>query len=558
MRRAPRAPGNPAVAADPVDACIVGSGAGGGPVALALAKAGMRVVVLEKGPDYRQRDFVHDELNVVRRNFFVPFVADEPHVYRAGAAEAGERTTFGWIACCAGGGTAHWAGYSLRVSPDDLSARTRTGGIAGASLVDWPIGYEELEPYFERAEREIGVSGVAGQSPFEPPRRHDYPLPPLAAHPLARRVDEATVSLGWHPYPVPRALLSQPYRGRRACVYCDLCASYGCEVGAKGSTAAALLPRAVQTGRCEIRCDAMASGVRVDAQGRAAAVAYVDRSGGRHEQAARFVVLACSTIETPRLLLNSATSMHPQGLANASGLVGKNLMLLTRGGGSADFLYGGRAGIEDLADPTPFVGRAVRDHYAAAGTLIFDFAPLSPISAAEKLGAGPGGKAVWGKALKDRLRAHWREGKHLEFEAFAECLPVEANAVDLATDVKDRFGLPAARITFAHHPDDRRRSERLVGRGGELLAAMRPDRTGTPTAAETFDVLQCGTCRFGTDPARSVLDRDCQAHDVPNLYVTDGSFMPTSGAVPNTLTILANAFRVADAIVARAKRRDIP
>ncbi len=308
-----------------VDVCIVGSGAGGGAMALELSRGGMRVVVLEKGRAYRTADFVHDEVRIVRRNFFVPFVADEPHVVRASADEEGELSNFGWISCCVGGGTVHWAGYVFRLSPNDFRRATLTGGVAGASVADWPITYEELAPYYDRAEKEIGVSGAAGGSPFEPPRQSEYPLPPLRSHPIARALDEAAARVGLHPYSTPRALLSRPYLGRRACVYCHFCASYGCEVAAKGSSADALLPRALATGKCELRPRCMATHIRTDAQGRATSVVYLDETGVEREQKARVIVVACSTVESPRLLLNS------NGLANSSGLVGKNLMFLTSG-----------------------------------------------------------------------------------------------------------------------------------------------------------------------------------------------------------------------------------
>ena len=543
---------------DAVDVCIVGSGAGGSAAALGLAQAGMRVVVLEKGPRLQRDQLVHDELVVVRRNLFVPFVADEPHLRRAGAEDQAERGTFGWISCVVGGGTVHWAGYSFRLHPNDFRKRTITGGVAGASLADWPIGYDELEPWYDLAERELGVSGMAGASPFEPPRSRPFPLPPIKEHPLATVVDTASSSLGLHAYPTPRAVLSQPYQGRAACMYCDFCASYGCEVGAKGSTPDALLPKAEGTSRCVVRARTMASEVRLDAAGRARSVIYLDDQGVEREQRARVVVLACSAIETPRLLLRSTSSLFPDGLANFSGNVGKHVMFLSKSGVAADFLFERAVAIAGLDVRHPFIGRAVRDHYDDAGTIVVDFAPVSPMAVAERLSIRDDGGTLWGSALKDRLRRYYREGKHVDVEGFSETLPREQNRVELDHAVTDRFGLPVARVTFEHHDDDLRRSAALAGRGHELLAAMKPDRLEDAQSGGTFDVLQMGSCRFGSDPRTSVLDGDCRTHDVDNLYVVDGSFMPSSGAVPPTLTIMANAFRVADGIAARARRGELP
>lgn len=543
--------------AEVVDACIVGSGAGGSMAALALAQAGMSVALLEKGPRLSRGQAVHDELTVVRRNLFVPFVADDPHLVRERADDEAARGTFGWISCVVGGGTVHWAGYAMRLHPDDFRRRTLTGGVEGATLADWPFGYHELEPWYERAERALGVSGKSG-APFEPPRKSDYPLPPIVEHPLARAVDDAAERMGLHAFPTPRAVLSQPYQGRAACHYCDFCASYACEAGAKGSMPDAILPAAEATGRCQVRARAMAKEVRVDAAGRARSVVYLDDKGVEHEQRARVVLLACSAIETPRLLLMSTSSRFPDGLANFSGNVGRNIMFLTKSGVAADFDYRRTVTIEGLEIRHPFIGRAIRDFYSSAGTLVIDFAPPSPMAVAERLSIADDGGTLWGKALKDRLRRYYRDAQHVDVEGFSESWPRPDNRVELDSAVRDRLGLPAARVTFQHHGDDPRRSAALAALGHQLLTAMAADRVDEPQSGGTFDVLQAGSCRCGDDPATSVLDRDCRAHDVDNLYVVDGSFMPTSGAVPPTLTIMANALRVADAIVARAGRGELP
>src|SRR5579883_1620 len=238
---------------DPVDAVIIGSGAGGAPVALELANAGLRVVLLDKGRRHRDEEFDHDEIEMCRRTFFVPSVTDEPHTVRHGDAAPATPTSDGWISNIVGGGTVHMAGYFHRLHPVDFRLRLTLGEIPNSTVVDWPIHYSDLEPHYCRAEREIGVSGVARAHPFEEPRSADYPLPPLNENAFARRIDAACARLGFHPFPTPRAIVSRSYRGRPACMFCALCASYGCEIGAKSSTLVSLIPAAEATGRCEVR-----------------------------------------------------------------------------------------------------------------------------------------------------------------------------------------------------------------------------------------------------------------------------------------------------------------
>jgi choline dehydrogenase-like flavoprotein/catechol 2,3-dioxygenase-like lactoylglutathione lyase family enzyme len=538
-----------------VDAVVVGSGAGGGPVALTLARAGYKVVVLEKGSAYDQRDFVNDEIRFCRRDFFVPYTSDEPHV-RVGQGGRSWRTNEGWTACCVGGATVHMAGFTYRLHPEDLRLRSLLGEVSGADLADWPISWEELLPYYERAEIELGVSGEARQNPFETFRR-PLPLPPLPSNGIAKLMEQACRTLGYHPFQTARAILSRAWQGRARCQLSFFCASYGCETGAKSSVLAAILPKALATGNCQVRPLSMVHTVEVDSGGRATGVRYFDRQGNEKRLGAAVVVLACSPIETARLLLKSRSKPHRDGLANASGQVGRNLMFTGLATGTAEF---------DRADPRmksidwrqPFVDRSFQDFYVIdretssrrkGGTVSFLFPHANPIFTAERL-ATEGGRLVWGKALKDALRHVTREVRELEFEVFSETLPTPESRVTLDPTVKDRWGQPVARFETRPHPVDGEVNRVLVGKGLEVLGAMGGKHAKATRVAEQTYWLQAGTCRFGDDPQRSVLNRDCRAHDVPNLFVTDGSFLPTSGGVPTTLTVEANALRVGDRIVA--------
>jgi choline dehydrogenase-like flavoprotein len=550
------------MANDPVDVVVVGSGAGGAPVARELASAGIRVVMLDKGRRYRDEEFDHDEIRMCRRTFFNTSLNDEPHTLRYGASGQATKTTAGWVSSIVGGGTVHMAGWFHRLHPVDFKLRSALGVDArGSTLVDWPLGYEDLEPYYARVESEVGVSGVWRRHPFEEPRTADFPMPPLAENGAGRQIDAACAKLGYHAFPTPMAILSQARAGRDACMFCALCASYGCEIGAKSSTLAALIPAAEATGRCEVRPECMAIEIPVDSSGRATGVVYRTASGEHAFQPARCVVVACTAIESARLLLLSRSARFPNGLANGSGLVGKNLVFSGETKGEAMFKRQGREDQPWLNDPLPFVQRSLQDFYfldrpiggvRKAGTIIFALAHPNPILTAERI-AGSGSGARWGARLKQALRDEARGARTLTFETFAEFLPTSGTYVDLDPDVKDRWGQPVARITLDRHPLDAPANRLLATRGKEILDAMGPDSSRITEDDGQDMVLQGGTCRFGKDAATSVLDLDCRAHAVPNLYVSDGSFMPTLGGVPPTLTIMANAFRVGERLVARFK-----
>jgi choline dehydrogenase-like flavoprotein len=550
------------MALDPVDVVVVGSGAGGAPMALQLGRAGFKVVLLEKGPRYTETDFTHDEISISRRNFFMPLPWDEPHLWRVGPNGKYSRTNHAWTANCVGGGTVHMSGFFYRLKPVDFRMKSMLGAPAGSTVVDWPIRYEDLLPYYEQVEEEIGVSGLATNHPWAEPRRKPYPLPPLQEHPIAREIDRAGKKIGVHPHPTSRAILSRPYKGRMACSYCPLCGSYGCEVGAKSSTHAALVPQALATGNVELRPQCMARSIEVTADGRAKSVVYLDAAGVTREQPAKWVVVSCTAVESARLLLNSQSSRWPKGLANDSGLVGKNLTFSGFGRSRASFRISKRKERWPwLDDPAPFVQRSLSDHYVLpastklgsrkGGAIGFLWEHPAPISAGIVLAQG-GEKGVFGKALKDRFRL-FRDSKVLQFETYAEWLPTPGTSVSVEPNVKDRYGIPVAAITIDRHPADLPVTRYLIDRGEELLKAMEPDAVWRVTEAGETTILQHGTCRFGKDPASSVLDPDCRAHSVPNLYVVDGSFMPTSGGNPNTLTIMANAYRVADRMVKRVR-----
>jgi choline dehydrogenase-like flavoprotein len=544
------------------DVLIIGSGAGGGPLALRLSQAGLDVLVLEKGPHYRRADYRHDEVAMAtHRGFFVPKVSDEPHVVVDGTDSSvrARLTTLGWTACCVGGGTAHMGAALYRFHPDDFRVRSRLGSFE--SVADWPYAYDELEPYYAIAEREIGVAGVGGLTPVEGPRSAPFPMPPLRSHPIAGALDDACATLGVHAFPTPRGINSRPYGGRPACTFCDFCAGFGCPTGARGSTQEALLSRAQQTGRCEIRALAMVRAITTDHRGQATGCLYLDADGGEHEIRARVVCVCCSAVESARLLLLSSSSRFPDGLANGSGMVGRNLQFHTGSAARGRFRYD-RHSAALRHDRNPFIGRSVMDYYflpggvspfAKGGLLRFDFERQTPIARAQRIARTTSGY-VWGAPLRKRLREHFCDYRDVELEVFHDFVPNDATFVSLDPRVRDKWGLPVARIALSVVDHHRRAGEWLVDRGREILDAMGADESAARDIGYVTDVMAHGTCRSGSDPCTSVVDPFCRAHEVPNLFVVDGSFMPTSGGAPSTLTILANSFRSADHILGEARR----
>ncbi len=541
-----------------VDVVIVGSGAGASPIAAELSRIGAQVLVLEKGPYYTVRDFTHDEVAICLRDFWQPWPSQEPRVLvRDNTPPRLGRE--GWTASCVGGGTVHMSGFTYRLHENDFQLATKLGGLSGTDLADWPISLEELSPYYDKVEARIGVSGESGTNPWET-RSRPYPLPPLPAHPASKLVEQAARSQGFHPFPTPRAIVSRPYAGRPACSLLGLCGDWGCETGAKSSMLATLIPEAEATGRCEIRPRSMVCRI-LTRQGKASGVEYIDSQGALHRVNARVVVVAATAIESARLLLLSQ-------IANGSGLVGKNLTFSNFGKATAVFNRHellARLGPKNFQ--LPFLQCSIQDDYwmeksslacPKGGTYNFLLAYPNVINAGIRLFLDSG-KKLWGAPLKERIRQYFHDEVWIEFEIFGEFLPWKECYVDLDPQVKDRWQLPVARIHVKHHPKDVLTNTNMVKRGMDILKAMQPapQRVYPWTWGSTTFHLQHGTCRFGNNPSLSVLDRNCQSHEVENLYVTDGSFMPTSGGVPATPTILANSFRVADHLCERFKRREI-
>jgi len=536
---------------DEVDFVIVGSGAAGGVMAHELARSGFSVVVLEQGPWLTEKDFSHDSEIYVPPEKRVGY--NPPTTQRANESEKaqpGNHVSYGRLV---GGGTVHFTANYWRQPEIEFEQATRLGVPEGSSMADWPIRYRDLEPYYTKVEWEIGVSGKAG-NPFEPWRSKGYPLPPLPIKSEGVLCERGATKLGWHAWPAPMAILSRPYRGRAACVACGLCGGYGCEMRAKSSTLVAMIPGAVATMRCEIRPNSCVRKVETGPNGRVTGLTYFDSNKREVFQRAKAVVLSANGVETPRLLLLSASGAFPDGLANSSGQVGRNLMNNPGAGSTALFEHevNGWKGVQcsrvvwDFLDPPKGLGL-----YGGGGI------DMRKAGIGRSGGSWPG-EPTWGREWKRRARTYACNGASTN--SHQSMLPVASNRIDLDPEIRDAWGLPVSRITSTDHPLDLRLRQFFADRARELLEAAGPVKISDPQVVRPRPgggEHLLGTCRMGKDPRTSVINADHRAHDVPNLFLVDGSSMVTSGRGQPTMTIQALAFRAADRIAQLAKARSI-
>ncbi len=511
-----------------VDFAIVGTGAGGGTLAARLAERGFTVVAFDAGPFWRPlEDFASDEAEQQKLYWRDDRITGGADPIALGGNNSGRGV---------GGSTVHFSMISLRWRPDWFRTRSRLG-----YGVDWPIGYEDLAPYYDEVEQALKVSGPV-RYPWGPKRRrYPYRSHPVNAAGLVLARGAERLGIDWAP--VPLATVSAP-RGRSPpCVYRGFC-NFGCSTNAKQSVLVAWMPRALKAG-AEIRDMAMVGRIELGAEGRATGLHY-RREGQWRFQAARHIVVAGYAIETPRLLLNSACPSFPNGLANSSGLVGTHLMTHSGPGVWATFE-------EEIRWYKGPPNMAVTEHwnYTSAGKDFpghYAFMSQGPLPRAwAQIVAGARG--LWGPAL----RAEMLKYNHMAgLVPVGETEPQAANRVELADDV-DQHGLRIPRVIFGYSDNDRRLIEHAKCYQADLLETA--GGRNLWTSHDTSHLL--GGCRMGSDPKTSVVDGDGRSWDIPNLWICDGSLFPTSGGVNPSLTIQALACRTAAGIEALAARGEL-
>jgi choline dehydrogenase-like flavoprotein len=509
---------------------IVGSGAGGGTLGNELAQKGINVVILEAGTRHEIQDFINDE--------WASF---------AQLAWTDMRTTSGtwrihrdfpnlpaWIVKAVGGSTTHWAGASLRFAEHEFRAASTYGQLPGANLLDWPITLAELEPYYARAEDKMGTTGTND-------------IPRLPGNNNFRVLAAGARKLGYNEVHTGNmSINSRPRDGRGSCQQIGFCFQ-GCKSGAKWSTLYTEIPKGEATGHLEVRPGSMAVKIEHDASGKVTGVLYADGSGAIHRQKARVVAVAGNSIESPRLLLNSATPMFPDGLANSSGQIGRNYMRHMTGSVYAAFerpvhMYRGTtmAGIvRDEARHDPSRG--------FAGGYEMETLSLGVPFMAAFLDPG-----AWGRDFTSALDMYanmagmWLVG---------EDMPQESNRVTLDPVAKDRFGLPVASVHFDDHANDLAMRAHAYKQGAAVYEAVGAKRVIHTTPYPSTHNM--GTNRMSANARDGVLNKWGQTHDMPNLFVSDGSQFTTGAACNPTLTIVALAIRQAETIAGMMGKRDI-
>jgi choline dehydrogenase-like flavoprotein len=500
---------------------VVGTGAGGGTLANELAQKGVKVVALEAGGRYLPQDYLNDEWEA-----FVQLSWLDTRTTSGDWRVARDFSGLpAWIVKAVGGSTVHWAGASLRFQAHEWKARATYGEIAGANLLDWPIDAAEMDPWYAAAEAKMGVTLTNG-------------LPGLPGNNNYKVFEKGAKALGYREVSTGRMAINSVDRdGRVACHQTGFCFQ-GCKWGAKWSTAYTEIPLGEATGKLEVREHAHVLRIEHDASGKVTGVLYADKDGAQHLQKARVVAVAGNSIESPRLLLNSASAMFPDGLANGSGQVGRNYMRHMTGSVYAVFdkpvrMWRGTtmAGIvQDEARHDPARG-------FAGGYEMETLALGLPFMAAF---LDPG---AWGREFTSALDGYenmagmWLVG---------EDMPQASNGVTLHPDIKDQHGLPVPNVHFTDHPNDIAMRNHAYAQGAAIYDAVGATRTfPTPPYPSTHNL---GTNRMSARPEDGVVDKWGRAHEVKNLYVSDGSVFTTGAAENPTLTIVALAIRQADHI----------
>lgn len=564
------------------DVVIVGFGAAGGPLATELALAGYSVVALERGPYMTtQRDFAQAQLDTLRwrvRGGLLPDFEDLPFTFRTDENSEARPARY-IMASMVGGASVHWSGQSWRYFEDDFRVRSTVEELYGAdrlayleedgaALADWPLTYDDVEPFYARVETHVGIGGWPGNiqgnirpvdpeegNPFEAPRQADYPFRPLRDNTTNLTFRQGALELGLHPFHVPTAITTVPYLSpygvsRPPCTYCTFCTGHGCWNASKSSSLVSLLPAAQATGNFELRANSNV--IRINHEnGRATSVEYVDTlTGEHHEQPGDIFYLAAYSYQNVRLLLHSGI--------DSGGLVGRYFMNRSAPSVHAIFSdrmlngYNGpavqRQGLDNYNGEVAFEEKMQLsdDDFFIRGSFIGSPSQRNPLETYDMV--APDDVPDWGLAYKQHVRQNLNRFMSLQF--VAEPLPYETGYLDLDPNYTDAYGVPGIRVTRQVHENERRMGRFLYAKGAEIMRAAGASRVWGSDGVEARASTEhdTGGCRMGTDPSTSVTNRYGQMWDIPNLFVGGGALFPSMAGKNPTQTIWMLSYWAADAI----------
>ena len=538
------------------DVCVIGSGAGAGPIIYELSQKGLKVCVLEKGDIYTEKDFSKDEM-VVRKSIYTPNLKDEYHTIEEfidGSWQKFPTYETGWNfwnGSLLGGSSNFMSGYFHRLKPNDFKLASSYEIPKDSNIVDWPISYDDMEKYYEKVERVVGISGKVQEYEFSEPRStKDFPYAALQENKIVDLIDKSCKELNYKSIKTPRAIITKQKGHRNPCYYSNYCGSYPCSSAAKGSSRASLIKDALLSNNVTIIPNAFVIKLNTNKDKKIISAVYLTKKSSKKEIKAKLFVLAAQAVETSRLLLNSKDENFPNGVANNSLNVGKNFLSSSGGIVSASFDER-NMNLKDLLTPGLFVNRTLMDWYYTkefkAGTIDILFEHANPIRRASNLRWNED-ELIIGEQLQNRIFENFTKTRRLNIEIFTDWTPNDNSFISVDEKYKDKYAIPVANIRIGTNPQDLKASKFLEEKAIKLFEQMGAKDIKSEISQLPSGNLQAGGCRFGNNPKTSVLNKYCQAHEVSNLFVTDGSFMPTGGSVPFTWTIYANSFRVADYI----------
>jgi len=521
------------------DLCIIGSGAGAAPLIYEFTKAGKSVAVIEKGKHYKRDDFSKDEIAYTKRDIFTPSLQEEYHtiVKNKRLYSSFEADFSFWNGSLVGGSSNFMSGYFHRLDSDDFRLLSKYGAIEGANIVDWPIDSHDMQKYYDKVERLVGVSGLKS------------PYPPTLEHSISKLIDTTAKDLCMDIKQTKRAILTKNMHSRESCYYSNYCGSYGCSSGAKGSALEALINPVLGLKNLTLLCESFAIRL-IEKNNNVDQVVYIDtKTQKQHKLQAKLFIVACGAIESSRLLLNSKSQSFPNGLANNSANVGKNLLFSAGGIVEATFDHTTMPLVQ-LLEQGYFINRYFEDLYKhkKGGMIEFVFEHANPIRKADRHKWDSSNNLLWGEKLYEKLYEKFTQQRVLNAEIFNDWIPHDKCYVSIDEKHKDKYGVNVARVAIDAHPHNSRVAQHLAKQAIKVFKAMGAKEIQNKITTLPPTNLQAGGCRFGDDAKTSVLNKYCQSHEVKNLFVTDGSFMPTGGSIPYTFTIYANAFRVAQYI----------